>query len=158
MWPRIPRPQFEKQKGPKNKSALKKIVAAGETPGLIAFWNGRPVGWCALAPRETYTVIERSRTLARVDDQPVWSVVCFFVAKDFRRKGVTRALLGAAVEYARKRGARIVEGYPVAPKSDRMPDVFAWTGFESAFRKSGFKEAARRSPTRPIMRKFLEKS
>jgi GNAT superfamily N-acetyltransferase len=90
-----------------------------------------------------------------VDEQPVWSVVCFFVARAYRRKGVTVALLKAAVEYARQRGAGIVEGYPVEPKEDKAPDPFVYTGLASAFRQAGFEEVLRRSETRPIMRKLI---
>ena len=97
-------------------------------------------------------MLERSRLLKRVDAAPVWSVVCFFVSKAFRGKGVTTVLLQAAVEYAGEHGARTVEGYPIEPKTPRIPPVFAWTGLASAFRKSGFVEVERRSDTRPIMR------
>jgi GNAT superfamily N-acetyltransferase len=127
-------------------------VEAGETPGLLAYCDGEPVGWCALAPREAYPRLERSRILKPVDAEPVWSVTCFFVARPFRRRGVTVALLKAAVAYAKAHGARIVEGYPVEPKGTRMPDPFVYTGLASAFRKTGFVEVLRRSQTRPIMR------
>jgi GNAT superfamily N-acetyltransferase len=154
MWPRLKRSEFQKQKGPGNKRAMKSIVQSGPPPGLLAYAEGRPVAWCALAPRETYRVLDNSRILKRVDDQPVWSVVCFFVAKSFRRRGLTAKLLDAAAVYARKHGARIVEGYPVDPKPGApSADVFAWTGLASAFRKAGFEEVLRRSPTRPVMRR-----
>lgn len=152
MWWRRPRAEFERQKGAGNKGAFRRIVRAGRQPGLLAYANGRPVGWCAIEPRERYPVLERSRVLKRVDGQPVWSVVCFFVARPYRRQGLTAHLLRAAVEHARKRGARVVEGYPVAVNAGKMPDAFAWTGFEAAFRKAGFVEVARRSKTRPMMR------
>ncbi len=152
MWWRIRRSEFEKSKGEGNKKRFKKIVASGETPGLIAYAQGEPVAWCAIAPREAYPVLENSRVLKRIDDQPVWSVTCFFVSRPYRRQGVTAQLLQAAVKYARRKGARIVEGYPVAPRKGRMPDAFAWTGLVGAFRSAGFVEAARRSKTRPIMR------
>ncbi len=152
MWWRLQRSQFNQQKGEKNKRAFKNIVAAGEIPGIIAYADGQPVGWCALAPRQTYLVLENSRILQPVDDQPVWSVTCFFVAKPFRRLGVTVALLRAAVEHAGKHGAKIVEGYPVEPKQGKMADVFVWSGLASAFRQAGFVEVLRRSETRPIMR------
>jgi GNAT superfamily N-acetyltransferase len=92
-------------------------------------------------------VLERSRLLKRVDVAPVWSVVCFLVSKAFRRKGVTTVLLRAAVEYAREHGARIVEGYPIEPKTPRIATVFAWTGLASAFQQAGFVEVERRSDT-----------
>ena len=156
MWPRVKRSEFQKQKGVGNKSTMKEIVRAGPPPGLLAYADGHPVGWCALAPRETYSVLANSRIMRPVDDRPVWSVVCFFVAKPFRRRGVTAKLLDAAVQYARKQGARVLEGYPVEPKTrQQLPDVFVWTGLAAAFRRSGFREALRRSPTRPIMRRYL---
>ncbi len=152
MWWRLKRSQFKQQKGEGNKRAFKKIVASGEVPGILAYANGQPVGWCALAPREHYSVLENSRILQPVDDQPVWSITCFFVAQPFRRRGITVALLRAAVEYAGKHGAKIVEGYPVEPKQGKAPDVFVWSGLASAFRQAGFVEVLRRSETRPIMR------
>ncbi len=155
MWWRVKRSEFEKKKGKGNKRALKKMVDSGNVPGLLAHADGQPIGWCSVAPRETYPVLERSRILKRVDDQPAWSVVCFFVAKPFRRKGVTAKLLRAAVEYAKEHGARIVEGYPVEPRKPRIADVFAFTGFVSTFRKAGFGEVLRRSETRPIMRYLI---
>ncbi len=156
MFWRLTHAEWEKQKGEKNRKALKKLIDSGEVPGILAYANGKPVGWCSVAPRERFIRLENSRVLKRVDDKPVWSVVCFFIAKEFRRSGVTVALLKAAVEYARKKGAKILEGYPVEPKKGKMPDVFAYTGLASAFRQAGFKEVLRRSETRPIMRYFIK--
>lgn len=152
MWWRMKRSEFKDRKGEKNKRAFKKIVASGEVPGIIAYFNGEPVGWCAMEPRENYPLLNTSRVLAPVDAEPVWSVTCFFVAKPFRRKEVTVQLLKAAVAYARKKGAGIVEGYPVEPKKGKLPDVFVYTGLAPAFRSAGFVEVLRRSETRPIMR------
>lgn len=157
MWWRLKRSQFEKQKGQANKKALKGIVESGEIPGIIAYAGSRPVAWCSVAPREKFPVLERSRVLKRIDEKPVWSVVCFFVSKSFRRSGMTVRLLRAAAEYAERYGATIVEGYPVDPKTDRMPDAFAWTGLASAFSKAGFLEVHRRLETRPIMRYVVGK-
>ena len=157
MWWRMVRSEFNKKKGLGNKKALKKVIDSGEIPGILAYDNSGPIGWCSVAPREKFSTLERSRILQRVDEKPVWSVVCFFVAKTLRRKGVTIALLKAALEYAKKRGAKIVEGYPVDPKKGKTPDVFAYTGLASAFRQAGFVEVLRRSETRPIMRYFIEK-
>lgn len=151
LW-RLKRSEFEKQKGDKNKAAFKEVVGSGEVPGILAYANGSPIGWCAVAPRERYPALDRSRILKRIDDKPVWSIVCLFIAKDYRRKGVSVELLKAAAEHVRKRGGKIIEGYPVEPRKDEMPDVFAWTGVASAFFKAGFVECERRSETRPIMR------
>lgn len=155
MYWRLPRAQFSAQKGKGTKAALQHFVESGEIVGLLAYAQGQPVGWCAVAPRESYPVLERSRILKRVDAAPVWSVVCFFVSKAFRGKGVTTVLLQAAVEYAREHGARIVEGYPIEPKTPRIPTVFAWTGLASAFQQAGFVEVERRSDTRPVMRYMI---
>jgi len=155
MWWRLKRSEFDRQKGEGNRQAFKLIVASGRPPGLLAYANGRPVGWCAIEPRQNYPVLERSRNLKRVDDKPVWSITCFFVAKPYRGQGLTVALIKAAVDYAREQGAEIIEAYPVEPKSEEMPAVFAWTGFASAFRQAGFEEVLRHSETRPIMRYII---
>jgi GNAT superfamily N-acetyltransferase len=156
MWWRIKRSEFDLQKGEGNRQALQAIVVSGELAGILAYEGERPVGWCSVAPREAFPVLERSRILKRVDDQPVWSVVCFFVAKNYRRQGLTVRLLEAAVDYARQKGASIVEGYPEDPRSGSAPDPFVFTGLASAFRQAGFSEVLRRSETRPIMRYIIE--
>jgi GNAT superfamily N-acetyltransferase len=152
MWWRVTRAQFNTHKGEGNKRAFQRLIEGGEVPGLLAYLDGQAVAWCAVAPRERYPVLERSRILTRVDDQPVWSVVCFFVKRPFRGRGLTTALLRAAVAYARRQGAHIIEGYPVEPKTAHTADVFAYTGLVSSFRRAGFVEVQRRSETRPIMR------
>jgi GNAT superfamily N-acetyltransferase len=157
MWWRLKRSEFEKQKGEGNKQAIKRIVNSGQIPGILAYAGNQAVAWCAVAPRETYSTLERSRILKRVDDKPVWSVVCFFVAKSFRGKGITSKLLKASITHVHKHGGRIVEGYPTELKGGRLPDAFVFTGLASAFRKAGFVEAARRSEKRPIMRYIIEK-
>jgi GNAT superfamily N-acetyltransferase len=156
MWFRLKRAEFDRQKGEGNRQAMKTIVASGEIPGLLAYDRGQPVAWCSVAPRAAFPVLDRSRNLKPVDDQPVWSVVCFFVARPYRRQGLTVQLLQASVDYARQNGASIVEGYPVEPKRGETADVFAYTGLPSAFLKAGFVEVARRSETRPIMRYFVD--
>ncbi len=152
---RLKRAVFEQQKGAANKRAMKKIVSSGEIPGLIAYVGDEPIAWCSVAPREAFPRLENARTLKRIDDKPVWSVVCFFIAKPYRRRGVSSLLLGAAVDYARRSGASIVEGYPFEPKQ-KLPDPFVWTGLVSSFEAAGFKEAARRSASRPIMRYYIK--
>jgi GNAT superfamily N-acetyltransferase len=151
LW-RLKRSEFEKNKGDGNRDAMRALVEAGAEPGLLAYHDGRAVGWCAVAPREQYPALGRSRVLKPIDDQPVWSVSCLFIARDYRKKGVSVALLRAAAEHVRSRGGTIVEGYPVQPKTDNVPAAFAWTGLPSSFLRAGFVEVARGSPTRPIMR------
>ncbi len=155
MWWRLRRSEFIRAKGARNRKAFRRIVDSGEVPGLLAYVDGEPAGWCALGPREAYPVLERSRVLARLDARPVWSIVCFFIARAHRGRGLSVRLLEAAASHAARRGARIVEGYPVEPRLGRMPDAFAWTGLAATFRRAGFREAARRSPTRPIFRKTV---
>jgi GNAT superfamily N-acetyltransferase len=155
MWPRLARSQYETQKGARNKRAMKKLVEGGRAPGIIAYQDGRPIGWCSVAPREEFLRLERSRILKPVDEQPVWSVVCFFVAKEHRGGGLSAKLLKAAIDFVRERGGSIVEGYPVEPQK-KQPDAFMWTGLAAAFAKAGFKECARRSATRPVMRYMIK--
>lgn len=152
MFWRLPRKQFDAGKGAGNRRALKRLVSTEREPGLIAYLKREPIGWCALAPRQDYVALERSRILKPVDDQPVWSVSCLFIKKGYRRRGVSTRLLRAALEFAAKHGARIVEGYPVEPSMEKMPDPFLWHGIPSAFLRAGFREVERRSRTRPIMR------
>jgi len=155
MWWRLRRSEFERQKGEGNRKAMKAIVDSGEVPGILAHAGNVPVGWCSVAPRPTFPVLNRSRILKKIDESPVWSIVCFFVEKNYRNKGLSVQLLQAAIEYVKRRGGTVLEGYPVEPKKDKMPAAFAWTGLASAFRKAGFLEVARRSDTRPMMRFFI---
>jgi GNAT superfamily N-acetyltransferase len=151
MYWRLRHKDYERGKGAANKRALKRLVAE-RVPGLIGYVDGEPAGWCCIAPREELVRLETSRILQPVDEQPVWSVVCFFIARAYRGSGLSVELLRAAVEYARKQGAGIVEGYPVDASGRKVPAAFAWTGTQRAFLAAGFEECARRSPTRPIMR------
>jgi GNAT superfamily N-acetyltransferase len=154
MFWRIPRKQYEADKGDRNKSAFRKLIKNGRQPGIIGYLRNEPVGWCAVAPREQYIGLERSRILKPVDQQAVWSVSCLFVRKTYRRQGLASKLLSGAVEFAGSKGARIVEGYPVDTSSD-MADAFLWHGTASAFLAAGFKEVLRRSESRPIMRYMI---
>jgi GNAT superfamily N-acetyltransferase len=155
MWWRLTASEFEKNKGAGNRSAMRTIVQAGIPPGILGYVTGEPAGWCAVGPRSDLPRLERSRILKPVDELPVWSITCFFVARLARRRGLSVSLLQAAVEYAASHGASIVEGYPVEPKKEGMPDAFAFHGLASGFRQAGFEEVARRSATRPIMRYVL---
>jgi GNAT superfamily N-acetyltransferase len=146
---------FDEVKGYETRQMHKSIIDSGTSTGLLAYLHGEVVGWVAIEPRSAYPRLEHSRALKPVDDQPVWSVTCFFVAKNFRRNGITVELLKAAVEHVKKQGGRIVEGYPVDAKKD-MPAPFVYTGTASAFQQAGFQEVARHTPTRPIFRYIIE--
>jgi GNAT superfamily N-acetyltransferase len=134
-----------------NRADLKALVDAGKAPGLIAYRGKVPVGWISLAPREEFARLKRSSVMKPVDDKPVWSVVCFVVPAAHRGRGVAHALLRGAIAYARKRGATIIEGYPV-DKQGRSSDDAMWFGAKSMYDRAGFKEVARRKPTRPVVR------
>lgn len=152
MWWRLSRSQFQKNAGEGNRQALKALVDSGQVPGLLAYAGGQPIAWCSVGPRETYPALQRSRTLKRVDDQPVWSIVCFFVARPFRGRGLMAQLLTAAVAYAAGKGARIIEGYPVEPRESGLRSYEGYTGVISAYRRAGFVEVLRRSEGQAIMR------
>jgi GNAT superfamily N-acetyltransferase len=157
MWFRLSRKRFEAGKGEGNRRAMKALVKSGTVPGILAYHEGRAVGWCSIAPREDYPRLEGSRILKPVDDRPVWSIVCLFVAKRYRRTGVSTRLIKAAVDYVRERGGAIVEGYPIEPKKAGTPDAFAYHGLASSYLDAGFKEVARRSEHRPIMRRAIRR-
>ena len=151
---RLPPAEFQALKGEGNRRALRKRVRDGPAPpGLLAYDEEEPIGWCAVGPRDEFSKLDRSRVAARVDERPVWSIVCFFVRKDHRRRGVTRALIDAAIDFAREHGADLLEAYPIDPRKPDVPPVFACHGLASAFLGAGFEEVARRSETRPILRR-----
>ena len=157
MFYRVRGRQFEQQWGTANKAVFAKVVADGPPPGLLAYRDGRPVGWCAVAPRDAYPRVLNSRVLRPLDDAPAcWAVVCFYVERGERRGGVAAALLEAAVAYAADQGAAMLEGYPrdTGGASRHANEMFV--GSVSMFADAGFEEAGRRSPQRPIMRRKLD--
>lgn len=139
----------------RNRQALEALVASGQVPGLLGYVEGRPVGWISVAPREQYGALERSRVFRRIDREPVWAVVCFYVAKGYRRRGVALALLQGAVEWVRTRGGRVIEGYPIDP-GRKVRDAHAYMGTVPLFRRAGFVEVARTANGRPVMRYYLD--
>lgn len=155
MYWRLPKKTWKENQGAGNKKKIKHLAGKGIFTGLLAYVDGEPAGWCSLGPREDFPVLEKSKTLGRVDALPVWSIVCFFIHKDYRKKGVSEMILGKVVDFARKKKIKILEGYPVVPNKENYPDTFAYTGFYNSFVRAGFKEAIRRSPTRPVMRYTL---
>ncbi|MGH7718112.1 MAG: GNAT family N-acetyltransferase [Gemmatimonadaceae bacterium] len=136
------------------KKRLKVLSAADPPSGLIAYHGKVPVGWVAVGPRTEYLKLQRSPVMKPVDDQPVWSVVCFVVPSEFRHQGIARALLQGAIAHARKCGATLLEAYPI-DKQIRGEDTWLWHGAKSMFDKAGFVEVARRRPERPVVRLVL---
>lgn len=153
VW-RRPRKEYEAGKGAGNKRALKKLVISGEVPGILAYDGDRPIGWCSVAPRETFLTLQKSRALAIVDSKPVWSITCLFIDKLHRNRGVAVAMLKAACDYVRSQGGKVVEGYP-SVTAKKMPDAWVWTGVLPAFLSAGYKEVKRPSASRAIVRKEL---
>lgn len=150
---RAPSAEYQQLGTAGRKRALRSRVKAQIPIGILAYRADEPVGWCSIAPRETYARLEKSTTLKRIDDRPVWSVVCFFVSRPMRGKGLALQLLRAAVAYAASRGAHIVEGYPVNPGQS-----YQFMGSPAIFKAAGFREVARAENDRPIVRRILRKA
>jgi GNAT superfamily N-acetyltransferase len=125
--------------GDGHRAAFEREVRSGSTPGLLAYVEGEPVGWCRVGPREAFARLEASRTLARVDETPIWSVVCFYVHPSSKRHGVASALLEAAVTFAAGRGAPALEAY--AARANEV-NIDAYTGYLSMFLTAGFEPVA----------------
>ena len=142
---------FKRSTKDRRVGALYDLVRSNVPVGVLAYSAGEPIGWCSIAPRETYAALERFRALARVDGAPVWSVACFFVDRCFRRQGATRQLLDAALAYASSQGAAIVEGYPVAPGSR----LYTYMGSPATFHSAGFYEVTPRGVPRHIVRSLV---
>jgi GNAT superfamily N-acetyltransferase len=137
------------------KARLRGLADGEPSPGLIGYDAAdRPIGWVTLGPRESFAKLQRSPVMKPVDDQPVWSIVCFVVPSPYRGQGVATALLQHAIAYARDNGASIVEAYPV-DKPHRSQDQWLWHGTKAMYDRAGFHEVARRKPERPVMRLTL---
>jgi GNAT superfamily N-acetyltransferase len=129
-------------------------------PGVLAYVDGEPAGWCSIAPRSTYRRLTRSRTIPRVDDRDPWSAVCFVVRAEFRRRGLMHDLLDGAVTHARSLGAEVVEGYPAETAGARMDATGAYVGTVDLFEHHGFERVLETSShsshrTRWLMRKYV---
>lgn len=157
MYWRIPRKECQRHYGEGNKQFLKQLVESGKVPGILAYHDGEPVGWCSVAPREEFPVVLRSPTLKPIDDQPVWSIVCFFVSRPYRESGLTHFLIKAAIQYASDGGAQIIEAYPIDVHEKHI-EYERYSGLTTTYEKEGFKVACRRSKRRPIMRYSIERS
>jgi len=152
MFWRLPRQQFQQnclQHGAANRQAMRDLVQSGVIAGLLGYQAGQPLAWCSVAPREDFSALERSRNLKRLDDQPVWSIVCFYVARSARKSGAMLAAIRAAVAYARLNGAKIVEAYPTPVEGHHAPGDL-YMGSLSTFLKAGFEEAVQRGAHRVV--------
>ncbi|MFN2148153.1 MAG: GNAT family N-acetyltransferase [Anaerolineales bacterium] len=156
MWWRITRAQFERNGNEGNRRAFKSLVDQGEVPGILAYRGSDPVGWCSVARREHFGALERSPVLRRVDDRPVWAIVCFFVRPEEQNQGIAAALLQAAVDYVRGQGGERVEAYPKILGGGRLPPGSIFMGTPGLYEKAGFKVVGNPSRSRLIMRLELD--
>ena len=157
LWWRLLHKDFGAMSGEEHRRRMRRIVRAGAVPGLLGYADGEPVAWVSLGPRADFAALEASRLFRRVDDRPVWSVVCFVVRRDHRRQGWMRRLLRAAQTYAAQHGATLLEGYPVECEGRRLTGDSGYTGIASTFRAEGFREVARPRDDRPVMRRRLRR-
>jgi GNAT superfamily N-acetyltransferase len=159
MYYRLKKMEFiEGKSDDGNKRAMQDIVRAGRPAGVLGFYEGQAIGWCAFAPREDFIKLENSRIHKRIDNKAVWSIPCFFVHKSFRRLGVSVAMLKGVISYAREKGIRIIEAYPTIPTQDKLPDSFAWIGLFKSFERAGFEIADRKSVNRPMVRFYVKQN
>jgi ribosomal protein S18 acetylase RimI-like enzyme len=133
------------------RAEFKALIDAGRMTGLVGYRGRKPVGWISFGPREDFAKLQRSPVMKAVDDQPVWSIVCFVVPSEHRGQGVARALLDGAVAWSRKAGVTLLEAYPV-DRAERSSDDSMWFGAKSMYDGAGFEEVARRRPQRPVVR------
>jgi len=151
MYWRLKRLDWTRACGEGNKKAMRQLVESDNVPGILLYRADQVVGWCSVAPREDYPSLNRSPIYRRIDEQQVWSIVCFFIRKEFRGQGYLVELIRSAVNYARRNGAKFVEAYPKDSAEHQHP-VNVYMGITSVFLKEGFVEVARRSPKSPILR------
>jgi GNAT superfamily N-acetyltransferase len=151
MWFRRPRREWQAEHGEGNRSMFEALVASGAPTGVLAYVDGEPAGWCAVAPREDHMSLAKSRLFPSTGEARTWAITCLFVHRRFRRTGLTRPLIEGAVAYAKRSGARIVEAYPVVADAPADP-ARGYHGFATVFRDCGFEETDRPSASRARMR------
>lgn len=149
---RMPKKEFYSISAKDRKEKMEHIVESGEIPGILAFLEENPVGWCSIAPRSVFPGINETKIFSPVDDEPVWSIVCFYVDRRYRKSGVTSELIREALSYASRNGAKIVEAYPMDVEGEYKYPSAAYTGFLSTFLKIGFVVVSRRSDKHPMVR------
>ena len=158
MWFRQTGKEYEANRGARNRDSFHEVVQHGPAPGILAYAGGEPAGWVAVSPRELFPRLDRSRSTKRVDDVPVWSIVCFFVHREHRGEGLVAALIQAAADFAAVNGASVIEAYPLDPSVAPVSVDAGYHGLVAAFKRAGFVEAVRRTARQPVMRKVLRAS
>ncbi len=154
MFYRLTGPEARGRSKDQNKDALHSLAMSDRPPGLVGYADDRPVGWISLGPRADYHRLARSPIMKPVDDAQVWSIVCAYVVKAERGKGIQHRMLAGAIDFARRQGVRLLEAYPIDKDEPSHPD-FMFFGSRSLYERAGFREVARRSPTRVVMRRSL---
>jgi GNAT superfamily N-acetyltransferase len=157
MYFRLKKDDFaEGKSGNGNKDAMHELVQMNKPTGIIGLYQGQAIAWCAFAPREDFSKLKNSRVHKPIDDQPVWSIPCFFIDKNFRRLGVSVEMLKAVIKYAKEKKIKIIEAYPAIPTQEKLPDAFAWIGLYKSFEKAGFEIVDRTSLNRPMVRYYTD--
>ena len=153
QWWRRTQSEAIRERGEGNRAALQAQVKAGQSTGMLAYLDGQAVGWCSVSPRASFGRLARSAALTPASDPPpdgTWSTVCFFVHRRYRHRSVAKALLRAAMEFAREQGAVAFEGYPVRPREGKLDNNSAFPGTWSMFVECGFEEVQSKAPGRSI--------
>lgn len=157
MYWRMTSSEFNKLPGEQRKARMQALVNSGTIPGLLLYDGSTPIGWCSLGPRESFPHLVKSKTIIPIDDQPGWSIVCFYIQKKYRRQGVMEALINGAVAFSKTQEARILEAYPTDMQSEimtgkKLSGYHGYMGIASAFRRAGFIEVGRVNDVQSIMR------
>jgi GNAT superfamily N-acetyltransferase len=160
MFHRQTSAEFQAKAGTKNRAEMKSLVERRKSPGLLAYVDGVPAGWVSVAPRAEFGRVERSPLFKHRDatesSDGMWSITCFFIHRNHRGKGIASALVTSAVDFARKKGARVVEGYPFDPAhKTKWSSAEAYIGTLDMFLAAGFEEVERRKPLRPLVRYYV---
>jgi GNAT superfamily N-acetyltransferase len=146
--------EFQASTPAQRRAALYDLAACGVPVGVLAYAGGEPIGWCSVAPWQTYQALERSRSLLRPADTEIWSVVCFFIDSRYRRSGLTRVLPDGAVAFAGDCSAPGVEGYPVEPG----PHSYTYMGTPSTFAACGFADVTPPGCSRTVVQRMLQRT
>lgn len=156
QWWTLSARAFQETTRDEREGMLHAELAASPPPGLVALVDGAGAGWVRVGPRVRQPRLARTRAFAATsrepwDDAGVWAVSCFSVRKEFRRRGVTTALLAGAVDFARDHGARVLEAYPIDPEVTKVPVNTLYHGVLSVFLDAGFAEVGRSHPHRAVV-------
>ena len=157
IWPMLGNAEWRQTSVPEREALLRDEIDAGPPPGIVAYADGEAAGWVRVGPRTMQRRLGRMRIVKSgsaepLDDASIWAVTCFSIRREHRRQGVTRALLDAAIAYARENGARVLEAYPIdtdAATKTNVNDLYV--GALSTFERAGFDVVAHPTETRAVV-------